>query len=190
MGSTATDAIPRKDESGIDFSSPPISLQSDTIVLNPVIFSGLTSEQLKELEALGAKKAIEILQSYIVRFLKEKRKVDSAKAKGKKKKDKGLKKRDEKVDASSCVAETKNQKVSSCSSGYPSKQDTTMPGERSGNEHSLSPATEIARAVAPLRLSTPPPPFAPDGQSNEEVDIMGDSDEPFPKKRRVEVDQA
>lgn len=71
--------------SSLDLTSPPIALHQDTIVLNPMIFSSLTSAQLKELELLGAKKAIEILQTYIVRFLKEKRKSE---AKGKKKKSK------------------------------------------------------------------------------------------------------
>ena len=37
-----------------------------------MIFSHLTTEQLKELEGLGAQKALEILQGHIVRFLKEK----------------------------------------------------------------------------------------------------------------------
>lgn len=51
--------------------TPPIVLHENTLILNPSVFSHLTPEQLKELEALGAQKALEILQSYIVRFLKE-----------------------------------------------------------------------------------------------------------------------
>ena len=50
---------------------PPIVLHDNTLILNPSVFSHLAPEQLKELEALGAHKALEILQSYIVRFLKE-----------------------------------------------------------------------------------------------------------------------
>ena len=51
--------------------TPPIVLHDNTLILNPSVFSHLAPEQLKELEALGAQKALEILQSYIVRFLKE-----------------------------------------------------------------------------------------------------------------------
>ena len=53
-------------------TTPPIVLHAGTLILNPVIFSHLTAERLKELEGLGAQKALEILQGHIVRFLKEK----------------------------------------------------------------------------------------------------------------------
>ncbi|KAH8999324.1 hypothetical protein EDB92DRAFT_1813098 [Lactarius akahatsu] len=52
-------------------STPPIVLHENQLILNPTIFSHLTPEQLRELEALGAQKALEILQGHIVRFLKE-----------------------------------------------------------------------------------------------------------------------
>jgi forkhead box protein K len=51
--------------------TPPIVLHENTLILNPTIFGHLTNEQLKGLETLGAQKALEILQGYIVRFLKE-----------------------------------------------------------------------------------------------------------------------
>jgi forkhead box protein K len=50
----------------------PIILHNNTLILSPTIFSHLSSEQLRELEALGAQKALEILQGHIVRYLKEK----------------------------------------------------------------------------------------------------------------------
>ncbi|KAF7973210.1 hypothetical protein HWV62_15803 [Athelia sp. TMB] len=62
--------------------TPPIVLHENTLILNPSVFSHLTSEQLKELEALGAQKALEILQSYIVRFLKERMRGDKDGARG------------------------------------------------------------------------------------------------------------
>jgi len=51
--------------------------------LNPTIFGHLTTEQLKGLETLGAQKALEILQGYIVRFLKERIKTESGRGRGK-----------------------------------------------------------------------------------------------------------
>ncbi|KAG2755736.1 hypothetical protein P692DRAFT_20826691 [Suillus brevipes Sb2] len=50
----------------------PIILHNNTLILSPTIFSHLSPEQLRELEALGAQKALEILQGHIVRYLKEK----------------------------------------------------------------------------------------------------------------------
>jgi forkhead box protein K len=54
-------------------ASTAIVLHESTLILNPEVFSHLTPEQVKELEALGAQKALEILQGYIARFLKEQR---------------------------------------------------------------------------------------------------------------------
>ncbi|KAI0688564.1 hypothetical protein BC835DRAFT_1284423 [Cytidiella melzeri] len=50
----------------------PIVLHQNSLILNPAIFSHLTPEQVRDLEGLGAQKALEILQGYIVRFYKEK----------------------------------------------------------------------------------------------------------------------
>jgi forkhead box protein K len=52
------------------------------LYLDPSVFSHLTQEQLKELEALGAMKAIEILKGYIVNYFKAKKKVEAGKARG------------------------------------------------------------------------------------------------------------
>ncbi|KAI0269194.1 hypothetical protein BC834DRAFT_616928 [Gloeopeniophorella convolvens] len=57
-------------------STPPIVLHENQLILNPAIFSHLTPAQLRELEALGAQKALEILQGHIVRFLKERIKTE------------------------------------------------------------------------------------------------------------------
>lgn len=60
----------------------PIVLQDNTLILNPQIFSHLTPKHLQELEALGAQKALEILQGYIVNFYKEKLRAEGARGRG------------------------------------------------------------------------------------------------------------
>ncbi|KAI0728781.1 hypothetical protein C8Q72DRAFT_360180 [Fomitopsis betulina] len=60
----------------------PIVLHDNSLFLNPEIFSHLTPEHLKDLEALGAQKALEILQSYIVRYYKEKLKAEGGRTRG------------------------------------------------------------------------------------------------------------
>ncbi|KAI0722150.1 hypothetical protein C8T65DRAFT_564973 [Cerioporus squamosus] len=65
-------------------SSPPkpIVLHENTLILNPEIFSHLTPQHLQDLEALGAQKALEILQAYIVRYYKEKLKAEGGRGRG------------------------------------------------------------------------------------------------------------
>ncbi|CAL1701641.1 unnamed protein product [Somion occarium] len=63
-------------------SPKPIVLQDNTLILNPQIFSHLTPKHLQELEALGAQKALEILQGYIVNFYKEKLRAEGARGRG------------------------------------------------------------------------------------------------------------
>lgn len=62
--------------------TPPIVLHENTLILNPTIFGHLTADQLKGLEALGAQKALEILQGYIVRFLKERIRTEGGRGRG------------------------------------------------------------------------------------------------------------
>jgi forkhead box protein K len=62
--------------------SPPIVLHENTLILNPTIFGHLTADQLKGLETLGAQKALEILQGYIVRFLKERIRTEGGRGRG------------------------------------------------------------------------------------------------------------
>ena len=57
-------------------------LQDNTLILNPQIFSHLTPKHLQELESLGAQKALEILQGYIVNFYKEKLRAEGARGRG------------------------------------------------------------------------------------------------------------
>ncbi|THG94692.1 hypothetical protein EW026_g6829 [Hermanssonia centrifuga] len=60
----------------------PIVLHQNTLILNPTIFAHLAPQQLRELEALGAQKALDILQTYIVRFYKEKLRAESGRGRG------------------------------------------------------------------------------------------------------------
>jgi len=60
----------------------PISLHENSLYLNPEIFSHLTPKHLQDLEMLGAQKALEILQSYIVRYYKEKLKAEGSRGRG------------------------------------------------------------------------------------------------------------
>lgn len=57
-------------------------MYQNTLILNPTIFSHLAPEQLRDLEALGAQKALEILQGYIVRFYKEKLRAEGGRGRG------------------------------------------------------------------------------------------------------------
>lgn len=57
-------------------------LHQNTLILNPTIFAHLTPQQLRDLEALGAQKALEILQGYIVRFYKEKLRAEGGRGRG------------------------------------------------------------------------------------------------------------
>lgn len=75
--------VPASHVSNAPVSPPkPIVLHENTLILNPEIFSHLTPQHLQDLEALGAQKALEILQSYIVRYYKEKLKAESARGRG------------------------------------------------------------------------------------------------------------
>ncbi|KZT27013.1 hypothetical protein NEOLEDRAFT_1240670 [Neolentinus lepideus HHB14362 ss-1] len=80
--STALSASSASSAASLHLPSPPIVLHNNTLILNPTIFSHLTPEQLKELENLGAQKALEILQGYIVRFLKERIRHEGGKSRG------------------------------------------------------------------------------------------------------------
>ncbi|KAI0663127.1 fork head domain-containing protein [Cubamyces menziesii] len=75
--------VPSSNSSGGAPSPPkPIVLHDNTLILNPEIFSHLTPQHLQDLEALGAQKALEILQAYIVRYYKEKLKAEGGRGRG------------------------------------------------------------------------------------------------------------
>ncbi|EPQ59625.1 hypothetical protein GLOTRDRAFT_125922 [Gloeophyllum trabeum ATCC 11539] len=80
--SSAVSPSPASSAASLHLPSPPIVLHNNTLILNPTIFSHLTREQLRELENLGAQKALEILQGYIVRFLKERIRHEGGKGRG------------------------------------------------------------------------------------------------------------
>lgn len=168
-------SIPSANSSDV---SKPIALQHDTIILNPTIFSSLTPEQLEGLGTLGAKKAIEILQSYIVRFLKEKRKTDS------KEKKKSKKKKKETKEAAS-GAEMGNTSEAAVGVGSAAGEAISVSKSSSAEPKALSPTSDMIRSVAPLRISTPPPLDA--STTLEEIDIMGEDDEPSLKRRRMDL---
>ncbi|KAI0047314.1 hypothetical protein FA95DRAFT_1268135 [Auriscalpium vulgare] len=75
--------VPASHPSSSTASPPPIVLHENTLILNPTVFSHLTPPQLKELEALGAQKALEILHGHIVRFLKERIRTEGRVKRGK-----------------------------------------------------------------------------------------------------------
>ncbi|KLO12804.1 hypothetical protein SCHPADRAFT_915461 [Schizopora paradoxa] len=197
--------------SAFDLSYPPIALKGDTIILNPAIFSTLTPEQLKELEALGARKAIEILQSYIVRFLKVKIKTEGSKGKGKKK-SKSSKRADgtKPADASSSSRKTKAAPATGPFTTAPlsmrkapssATATTNQPAQTEGLTAPSDPGAQPSRtaspsvnglqaAVAPLRISSPPPMAQLSDPADEIIDIMGDdstsTEEPAAKRRKTE----
>ena len=74
--------VPSSSPEASSSDTKPIVLHQNTLILNPTIFSHLTSQQLRDLEGLGAQKALEILQGYIVRFYKEKLRAESGRGRG------------------------------------------------------------------------------------------------------------
>ncbi|KAI0637895.1 fork head domain-containing protein [Trametes polyzona] len=75
--------VPSSNPAGAPSAPPkPIVLHENTLILNPEIFSHLSPQHLQDLEALGAQKALEILQAYIVRYYKEKLKAEGGRGRG------------------------------------------------------------------------------------------------------------
>ncbi len=155
-------------------STPPIVLHENQLILNPTIFSHLTPAQLQELEALGAQKALEILQGHIVRFLKERIKTEGrARGRGRGKRARG--------GASHAGAQTEKKKPPQSTALF-----TTMPLP-----------TRSAPPPMDALLPTPSPSGGSDTQAEAEggppspivvVDDDEPSDCPPPKRRRLEVE--
>ena len=151
-------------------STPPIVLHENQLILNPTIFSHLTPAQLRELEALGAQKALEILQGHIVRFLKERIKTEGrSRGRGRGKRGRG---------AAGAQTERKEK---------PTGLFTTTP---------LPTRTGAAPPMDAL-LPTPSPSGGSDTQAETEASpsspiVVVDDDEPSdcpaPKRRRLEVE--
>jgi forkhead box protein K len=151
-------------------STPPIVLHENQLILNPTIFSHLTPEQLRELEALGAQKALEILQGHIVRFLKERIKTEGrARGRGRVKRARG-----------------------SAPSAQTEKQDKSHPGT------ALFTTTPLPPRSAPPPMDALLPTPSPSGGSDEPVEaetgpsspiVVVDDDEPSDapvhKRRRL-----
>ncbi|OSC98720.1 hypothetical protein PYCCODRAFT_1470861 [Trametes coccinea BRFM310] len=74
--------VPSSSPAGTSSPPKPIVLHENTLILNPEIFSHLSPQHLQDLEALGAQKALEILQAYIVRYYKEKLKAEGGRGRG------------------------------------------------------------------------------------------------------------
>lgn len=156
-------------------STPPIVLHENQLILNPTIFSHLTPAQLRELEALGAQKALEILQGHIVRFLKERIKTEGrARGRGRGKRARGA------GPGHASVQMERKEKPTQSSVLF-----TTMP-------------LPTRSAPPPMDALLPTPsPSASDTQAEAEpspsspivvVDDDEPSDCPAPKRRRLEVE--
>ncbi|KAI0003041.1 hypothetical protein BJV74DRAFT_876417 [Russula compacta] len=153
-------------------STPPIVLHENQLILNPTIFSHLTPAQLRELEALGAQKALEILQGHIVRFLKERIKTEGrARGRGRGKRTRG--------------AAPSNAGV----------QRKPLPGTDLFTTAPLP--TRSAPPPMDALLPTPSPSGASDAQAEAETNppspiVVVDDDEPSdcpaPKRRRLDVE--
>jgi len=143
--------------------TPPIVLHENTLILNPTIFGHLTSEQLKGLETLGAQKALEILQGYIVRFLKERIKTESGKGRGR------------------GGASVRGRGRGRGGTGRP---QIKVEGEEGSSKQHVA-ASQSATITNPLQSVKQPP---GGGDEDAVVDIEGDTDdtERASKRRRVD----
>ena len=159
-------------------STPPIVLHENQLILNPTIFSHLTPPQLRELEALGAQKALEILQGHIVRFLKERIKTEGrARGRGRGKRSRGAApshagaqmERKEKPPQSTVLFTTMPLPTRSA----PPSMDTLLP----------TPSPSGASDTQAEGEASPPSPIVV-------VDDDEPSDCPAPKRRRLEVEDA
>ena len=160
-------------------STPPIVLHENQLILNPTIFSHLTPAQLRDLEALGAQKALEILQGHIVRFLKERIKTEGrARGRGRGKRVRG---------------------AAHSHAGAQMERKERLPPQSTV----LFTTTPLpTRSVPPpmdALLPTPSPSGASDTQGEAEASpsspiVVVDDDEPSdcpaPKRRKLEVEEA
>jgi forkhead box protein K len=148
-------------------------LHENQLILNPTIFSHLKPEQLRELEALGAQKALEILQGHIVRFLKERIKTEG-RARGR--------------------GRVKRARGSAPSNAAVQTEKSSHPGTGLFTTAPLLPRN--APPAMDALLPTPSPSGASDGQAEAEtgpsspiviVDDDEPSDGPAHKRRRLGI---
>jgi len=177
--SASTNDAPAINSATPHLSTPPIVLHENQLILNPTIFSHLTPPQLRELEALGAQKALEILQGHIVRFLKERIKTEGrARGRGRGKRARG-------GAPSDAGAQTERKEKVSPGTGL----FTTTPLPTRGAPPLPPPMDAL--------LPTPSPSGASDAQAEGEASasspiVVVDDDEPSdcpsPKRRRLDVE--
>ncbi|KAI9507706.1 hypothetical protein F5148DRAFT_1284866 [Russula earlei] len=174
--SASTNDAPTTNSATSHLSTPPIVLHENQLILNPTIFSHLTPVQLRELEALGAQKALEILQGHIVRFLKERIKTEGrARGRGRGKRTRGA--------------------APSDTSAQTERKDKSRP------DTALFTTTPLPTRGAPppieALLPTPSPSGASDAQAEGEASasspiVVVDDDEPSdcpaPKRRRLDIE--
>jgi len=155
-------------------STQPIVLHENQLILNPTIFSHLTPEQLRELEALGAQKALEILQNHIVRFLKERIKTEGrARGRGRGKRARGSAPSDTGAQAEKKPPLSTGPFTTTPlpTRGAPPPMDALLPTPSpSGGSDALAEAD-----------ASPPSPIVV-------VDDDEPSDCPAPKRRRLDID--
>ncbi|KAI0080708.1 hypothetical protein K474DRAFT_1589165 [Panus rudis PR-1116 ss-1] len=164
--------------------SKPIVLQDNKLILSPEIFSHLTPKHLQDLEALGAQKALEILQSYIVRFYKEKLKAEGARGRGR-----GKPKRGRGAPGSGRGA------APGAGRGEPSALFTTAPLPPRTGQNTSTPAAnpppisaEAPRAPPMASLQRQP---SPPNEDSDEVIVVDDEpsdDGRATKKMRMDVE--
>jgi forkhead box protein K len=203
------------DSTNAPLTSTAIVLHESTLILNPDVFSHLTPEQVKELEALGAQKALEILQGYIARFLKEQRlkRREGGRGRGR---GRGIPKRSRDSgrignEGNSATAESPaavngatDGKAAQFHSGpfttapLPPRNLQAQPSQETGNRQVHGAHSLENDAVPVIVDATPPVPIptmaakAPDGEEDTIV-VVDDSDSseaPMAKKRKLDIPDA
>ncbi|KAH9947296.1 hypothetical protein B0H21DRAFT_692331 [Amylocystis lapponica] len=157
----------------------PIVLHDNMLILNPEIFSHLTPEHLRDLEALGAQKALEILQSYIVRYYKEKLKAEGGRGRGRGKPRRGRGGRGLTPAGSSSRADTPNSGPFTTAPLAP-RLAKPPPVQTGATPDNLVRAPPIGSPLPPPVESAPSPFVVVD-------DDPSSDQEPVAKRRRLEA---
>ena len=159
-------------------STPPIVLHENQLILNPTIFSHLTPEQLRELEALGAQKALEILQNHIVRFLKERIKTEGrARGRGRGKRTRGTAHSDTGLQAG------KKEKPLPSTGPFTTTPLPTRSAPPPMDALLPTPSPSGGSEAQPEADASPPSPIVV-------VDDDEPSDCPSPKRRRLDIEDS
>ncbi|KAH7916767.1 hypothetical protein BJ138DRAFT_1121570 [Hygrophoropsis aurantiaca] len=177
----------------------PIVLHNNTLILSPTIFSHLTPEQLRELEALGAQKALEILQGHIVRYLKERMKTDGSRGRGrgKPKRGRGAPSSGGRGGASSGATSSKNATSSGPFTTAPLPPRNVQPLQLQGftvagiNQPAHPPTGDFVPVSVSAKPPVPVPIAASRDRSPSPIIVIDDGDSadegPAMKKRRLDI---